>query len=204
MLPGPIAGQRVLDLGSGPGHYSLGLAEADARVVAIDRGHADVTAAAGAGIPASTADAAALPFVDGTFDGVLCSNMLEHTPDVGAVLDEISRVVRPGGWAWVSWTNWYSPWGGHAIAPLHYLGPRLGLRAWRALFGEPKGRNLPFVNLWPTHIGATLRQVRRHPRLELVDARPRYYPSQRWIVRVPGLREVATWNCLLVLRRKIS
>jgi len=31
---------------------------------------------------------------------------------------------------------------------------------------------------------------------------PRYYPSWcRGVVRIPGLREVATWNLLLVLRR---
>jgi hypothetical protein len=43
--------------------------------------------------------------------------------------------------------------------------------------------------------------VRRRPGLRLLDARPRYYPSQRWLLKVPGLREVATWNCLLVLKR---
>jgi hypothetical protein len=38
--------------------------------------------------------------------------------------------------------------------------------------------------------------------VQIVDARPRYYP--RWcrlVVRVPWLREVLTWNLLLILRR---
>jgi hypothetical protein len=109
--------------------------------------------------------------------------------------------VRPGGWIWLSWTNWYSPWGGHAIVPLHYLGARRGLALWRRLFGEPKGKNIPYVNLWPTSIGAVLADVRRRSDLAIVDALPRYYPSQRWILRVPGLRELATWNCVLVMRR---
>jgi hypothetical protein len=112
----------------------------------------------------------------------------------------MERVLRPGGWAWVSWCNWYSPWGGHEIVPFHYLGPRLGLKAWRRLFGEPP-RNVPFETLWPTHIGKVLAMVRGRPGLRLLDARPRYYPSQRWLLKVPGLREVATWNCLLVLER---
>ena len=55
--------------------------------------------------------------------------------------------------------------------------------------------------LWPTYVGAVLRMVKGRPGLRLVDAVPRYYPSQRWIHKVPVLREVATWNCLLVLRR---
>jgi len=150
------------------------------------------------------ADATRLPFTSGCFDGVFCSNMLEHTPAPTEVIAEIARVLRPGGWGWISWTNWYSPWGGHAITPLHYLGPRLGLRVWRTLFGEPKGKNLPDKSLWPTFIGRMLEAVGNQPGLRLVDALPRYYPSQRWIVRVPGLREVATWNCVLVVERVTS
>ncbi len=142
----------------------------------------------------------AFPFRDATFDIVFCSNLLEHTPSSEPVFDEIARVLVPGGRAWVSWTNWYSPWGGHEIVPLHYLGPRAGLRAWRFLFGEPR-KNVPFDALWPTYVGEVLRIARRHPQLELLDAVPRYYPSQRWILRVPGLREVATWNCALSLAR---
>jgi SAM-dependent methyltransferase len=134
-------------------------------------------------------------------DGVFCSNVLEHTPRPAAILDEIQRVLRPGGWAYVSWTNWYSPWGGHAIAPFHYLGPQLGANVCRRILGEPRGPNLPLVNLWITHIGEVLRLVDTRPALRLIEAHPRYYPSQRWIVRVPVLREVATWNCVLLIRR---
>ena len=195
----PLAGARVLDLGSGPGYYARALTAAGADVIPIDLddlGSEDERAAG-----ALLADGGRLPFPAASFDGVFCSNMLEHTPRPEAVLVEIERVVRPGGWGWVSWTNWYSPWGGHAITPLHYLGPRAGLAVWRRLFGEPKGRNLPFGSLWPVHIGRMLDSVRRRPHLRLTDAFPRYYPGQRWILRVPVLREVATWNCVLVVER---
>ena len=43
--------------------------------------------------------------------------------------------------------------------------------------------------------------VDERPGLRLVDALPRYYPSQRWIMKVPGLREVAAWNCVLVVEK---
>ena len=56
-------------------------------------------------------------------DGVVCSNLLEHTRDAEAVIREIERVLRPGGWAYLSWTNWYSPHGGHEMSPYHLLGP---------------------------------------------------------------------------------
>lgn len=195
-----VDGRFVLDLGCGPGHYSAALTRAGASVVGVDLDEADLRAASAARNTAVRADAPRLPFPDAAFDGVFCSNMLEHTPEPSLVLGEIERVVRPGGWAWVSWTNWYSPWGGHEIVPFHYLGPRLGLAAWRRLKGEPR-KNVPFAGLWPTYVGRMLTFVRNRPGLRLVDAVPRYYPSQRWILKVPMLREVATWNCLLLLER---
>lgn len=197
----PLEGLRVLDLGSGGGYYARAMADAGATVTAADLAMQDVRAAREKGLVALVCDGTQLPFPEGTFDGVLCSNMLEHTPAPEQILEEINRVLVPGGWAWVSWTNWYSPWGGHDIFPLHYLGPKLGLRAWRALFGEPR-KNVPYEGLWPTHIGTTLAHVRHNSNLELIDAVPRYYPSQRWILKMPGVREVLTWNCLLLLRRR--
>ncbi len=43
-----------------------------------------------------------LPMADGTYDLVLCSQVLEHIPEPVAVLKEIRRVLKPDGQAWVS------------------------------------------------------------------------------------------------------
>lgn len=198
--PFALDGTRVLDLGCGGGALGAALAGAGAVVVGADLDVGDLAAATGRGGACLAADGRRLPFPDAIFDGVACSNVLEHTPDPSAIFAEIERLLVPGGWAWVSWTNWYSPWGGHEIVPFHYLGPRLGLALWRRLRGEPR-KNVPFAGLWPTHIGPTLALVRARRGLRLLDAMPRYYPSQRWILRVPGLRELVTWNCLLLLER---
>jgi SAM-dependent methyltransferase len=199
-FPFQLAGARVLDLGSGGGEAARALARAGAAVVPLEL---DEAAVRSVGPPPRqvVGDAGRLPFRDGVFDGVFCSNLLEHVRDPAGVLAEIGRVLRPGGWAWVSWTNWYSPVGGHEIVPFHYLGPRLGSAVWRRLFGEP-ALSVPFESLWPVHVGRTLALARALPGMTLVDARPRYYPSQRWIVRVPLLREFATWNCLLLFERR--
>jgi glycosyltransferase involved in cell wall biosynthesis/SAM-dependent methyltransferase len=197
----PLAGKRILDLGCGPGHYSKALREVGAEVVPAELSRDSLVNAAGELLEgACLCDATQLPFPDGSFDGVFCSNMLEHTPSAEPVFEELERVLRPGGWAWVSWTNWYSPWGGHEIVPFHYLGPNKGLAVWRRLYGEPR-KNVPYDALWPTYVGRTLKMVRQRPGLRLVDALPRYWPSQRWILKVPGLREVITWNCVLVLEK---
>jgi SAM-dependent methyltransferase len=199
-FPFPVAGGTVVDLGSGPGHYTRALRAAGARVLPVDLDPAEFELPGGPPGDETVASGAALPVRTGTVDGVFCSNMLEHTPHTAAVLGEIERVLRPGGWAWVSWTNWFSPWGGHEITPWHYLGPRWGTAVHSRLRGAPR-KNVPGEGLFPVHVGATLREVRRRSELELIDAVPRYWPSQRWITRVPGLREVATWNCVLLMRR---
>jgi SAM-dependent methyltransferase len=199
-LPFELRGARVLDLGCGPGHYTRALRAAGAVVLPLDFDSGEFALPGGPPGGEVVGDGRFLPVADASLDGVFCSNMLEHTPELTAVVAELERVVRPGGWIWLSWTNWYSPWGGHDISPLHYLGPRLGLAAYERLkHRSPK--NEPGVSLFPVHVGRTLHLLRRRPGLRVLDAVPRYYPSQRWILRVPGLREVATWNCLVVLER---
>jgi SAM-dependent methyltransferase len=197
---GPLRGKRVVDLGCGPGFYTRALRERGAEVVPVDN---DVGELELAGEPPAgfvLADATALPIEDGSVDGVLCSNMLEHTPDPKAVVGEIARVLRPGGWGYVSWTNWYSPWGGHLIAPYHYLGPRLGPRVHERFHGRPR-KNAYGEALWAVHIGPMLRYVRGLAGVEIERVEPRYWPRLAFIVRIPLLRELLTWNCVIRMRK---
>jgi SAM-dependent methyltransferase len=193
---GPLAGQTLLDLGCGPGFYTRALRARGATVIPVDN---DPAAVEWEGTPvegALLADGGHLPLADASVDGVVCSNLLEHTPDPEAVLREVGRVLRPGGWAYVSWTNWYSPWGGHEFNPFQYLGPRLGPRLWERLFG-PVRKNAYGEGLWAAHIGPILRFVRRMPELRVDRVEPRYWPQLRFICRVPLVREVLTWNCVI-------
>jgi SAM-dependent methyltransferase len=48
------------------------------------------------------ADATALPIPDDTFDAVLCEFLLEHVPDPTKVVEEILRVLKPGGRAYIA------------------------------------------------------------------------------------------------------
>jgi SAM-dependent methyltransferase len=192
-----LAGARVLDLGSGFGEFGWALHEAGALPISLDR-------QARGGIRPVVADArVALPFRDGGFDGVLCSNLLEHVPSPPALVAEIARVLRPGGWAYLSWTAWFAPLGGHEYSPWHYLGVRPARAIGRHVrLGQ--GHNVPGVELFPVHVGPTLRGIRRTGAFDIRYAGPRYWPSQTWIVRVPGFRELATWNCLLLLQRRTA
>lgn len=197
----PLQGRKVLDLGCGGGYDARALQHAGAVVSAMDLGLDCVESARDKGISAFQADALQTPFADATFDGVYCSNIVEHVPSVPELLDEIGRVLRPGGWGWISWTNWFSPWGGHHMIPFHMLGPQLGSRVYTRLFGVPE-KNALGDGLYPTYIGKTLQMVEQSETLALVSAVPRYYSSQQWILNVPGLREVVTWNCVLTVQRR--
>ncbi len=193
-----ITGTDVLDLGCGPGWYTDAFRAAGASAIGVD---GDPVTLARASIPGLIhADAGDLPFPDGSFDGVFCSNLLEHARDTAAIVDEIARVLRRGGWGYVSWTNWYSPHGGHDMSPWHLLGPRWGPRAYERFFGPPP-TNRYGEGLFAVHIGPTVRLVRDHPALEIDVVEPRYWPQLRAICKVPGVREVLTWNCVIRVRR---
>ena len=90
--------ERALDLGCGDGRLTR---ELDATEVTA----ADVSSVALARAARWVRDArmvelepdAVLPFEDGSFDLVLCSETIEHVRDVQLLLSEIRRVLRPGG-----------------------------------------------------------------------------------------------------------
>jgi SAM-dependent methyltransferase len=197
---GPLAGQTLLDLGCGPGWYTRAFRDRGASVIPVDNSEEELRLAGEPPEGYILADAADLPLADNSVDGVFCSNMFEHTPSAEPIIDEIERVLKPGGWAYMSWTNWYSPWGGHLMSPYHYLGPRLGPKLYEKLHGKPE-KHAYGETLWACHIGPTLRYVRNRPRMEIIRAEPRYWPWARAVMHVPVLRELVSWNCVIRARK---
>ena len=92
-------GGLLLDLGGGTGDLGLGVArELGAHVVVADPTPQMLRrVSAHPSISVRLAAAEALPFPDGHFDGLLCSDALHHFRDQGAAVAEIARVVKPGG-----------------------------------------------------------------------------------------------------------
>ena len=116
---GAQAGDRVLDVGCGPGFYVTELLEVvgrDGLIAGVD-GSADMLAVAAKraeghdNVEFHEADATSLPVPDASFDRAIAVQVLEYVRDISAALAELRRALRPGGrllvwdvdWATVSW-----------------------------------------------------------------------------------------------------
>ena len=106
LLPHLSSGQRMLDFGCGPGTLSVGLAKAvePGELHGIDMKESEIelarAAAAGGGHENATfhvGDVTDLPFEDDYFDVAHCHTVLMHVPDTAATLQEVRRVLKPGG-----------------------------------------------------------------------------------------------------------
>ena len=99
-----LAGATMLDVGGGPGFFRDAFQAAGATYWALD---ADVGELSGQGdIAAGTVigDGMRLPFRDDAVDLCYSSNVLEHVPDPWRMAEEMLRVTRPGGVAFISYT----------------------------------------------------------------------------------------------------
>ena len=138
----------------------------------------------------------------GQFDLVICSNVLEHLSRPDHFLQTLHGCLNPGGWFYLSWTNWLSPWGGHEFSPFHYFGPKLGPRLSDRFTGK-KRKHTPYENLFPTSIGHTLQALKQNSKVRIAALSPRYYPEFSFITRIPLAREFLTWNCAILIQRTV-
>ena len=111
-----LHGRQWLDAGCGSGALSRWLAESGAEVIGVDAAPTMVQCAAELavatpatrGIRFEIANVNSLPFPDAEFDGVVCSSVLEYVSAPHKLVDELSRVLRPGGILVISVPNAWS------------------------------------------------------------------------------------------------
>lgn len=95
----PVAGRRVLDVGTGTGRAAIALARRGAVVTGVDASAEMLEVAArraresGAAVTFARGDAHRLEFGDRSFDAVVCLRVLMHTPDWRRSLAELCRVA---------------------------------------------------------------------------------------------------------------
>jgi SAM-dependent methyltransferase len=199
-----LPGRVVVDVGAGPGYYAEAFRSAGAHYLPVDASsdelHLHGADPVGAGSVLGLAEQ--LPLRTGSVDVVFSSNALEHVSRPWRVWAEMARSCRPGGLVVMSFTSWWSPWGGHETSPWHYAGGDYAARRYERTHGHPP-KNRYGSSLFAVSVADAMRWVRTRGDLTVLEARPRYLPG--WaagVVRVPGVREVLTWNLWVVARRR--
>lgn len=92
-------GERALDLAAGTGDVAFAAAARGARTIGLDITHRMLQLAAAKSSAARfiTGDMGSLPFQPSSFDLVTTSYGLRNVPDLNTAIDEIARVLKPGG-----------------------------------------------------------------------------------------------------------
>ena len=136
----------VLDVGCGSSRIIAGLPDGS---VAVDILHRKLRYARKFNRPLVHASGFALPFADASFPCVLCSQVIEHVPKESPILDELCRVLRPGGrlvlgtpdyanWQWVYIEKLYG------LVPGGYKDEHISHYTNRELVQLMEGRGLRF------------------------------------------------------------
>jgi SAM-dependent methyltransferase len=143
-------GRRVADIGCGTGQLLAELATAwpASELVGVDFAASRLRTTAAAAPPATLVDAdlgAPLPFGDGVFDTIFCTEVLEHLKNPLAALWEIRRVLTRDGRLTLSVPN------ATGFAPFHRLGPVLPggwLRGKLLPYEHPANTDQPIDTCW--------------------------------------------------------
>ena len=105
------AGERLLDVGCGTGHWSRYFAARGYRVTGVDIAPEMIAAAGAAASDGEflVADALDLPFEDGAFDVAASMTVLEFVSEPASLLREMARCTRPGGTLLIGTLNRLAP-----------------------------------------------------------------------------------------------
>lgn len=124
IVPALGPGDAVLDLGTGKGHTAAALATHFRTVTSIDIEPETTRRADRAKHPSNVQfacmDAHRLEFADASFDAVTCRAAIHHYGDAGRVVEEVCRVLRPGG-AFIVMDFCFSDTAKCALTPLSKL-----------------------------------------------------------------------------------
>jgi len=196
---GDLRGKKILDIACGTGWTTEQFVRAGADVTAIDLTPKAVEITkkrlALYGLEANVleADAERLPFEDNCFDYVLAWGCLMHTPDTSKAIEEIHRILKPGGMGGAMMYNkssihwWWGIWFGKGILRGKRFKMSLQELTNRYTDGVDVGGNMltkfwtpsQFMELWSIFLK---RKVTIYDRPELIDGLPaRFLPLGRFL-----------------------
>lgn len=148
----PLSELKALDVGSSTGiidHYLSGFFGSVAGID-IDSGavqHANQTYIKD-NLKFQSADALNLPFPDSAFDVVICSQVYEHVPDAGKMMDEIYRVLKLGGVCYFAATSRFKLMEEHYHLPLLSVIPKWLAHPYLRMAGKGKFYYEQHLSYW--------------------------------------------------------
>lgn len=111
---GEVNGKRLIELACGDGRVAMHLANLGATVTGVDLSDHAMAPEAAERVQLLVRDAADLGVAEGSVDAVYSFDAFEHFSDPAAILDEVYRVLKPGGILHASFGPlWFSPFGAH-------------------------------------------------------------------------------------------
>lgn len=158
----PLEECRLLDIGSGVGTLAIPAARLVKSVLAVDvrpehRRACEEWASREGLRNVGVKEASVLELDEGTFDIVICSDLVEHVEDQDGVIAAITRHLTPEGAYYLSTNNKWWPLEGHTRLPLPtYLPRRWGDRYVRFMGLRPR------FDIYPLSLSGLLRLLERH------------------------------------------
>ena len=148
------------------------------------------------------ASACEIPFDRGKFDCVICRGVIEHIPfDMQQeAMDEIYRVLKPGGICYLMVPPWYSPHGGHDLKPFHYFPFRFAKFMRQLVFRKKiKGSSYADRSLYPVTFSRTTGLCRESGFLTL-GTRDLHF-RLHFLTNIPLLREILVPAAVFILKK---
>lgn len=143
-----LMGRRVLDIGTGRGEF---LAREPGNFVGIDVDPVLVAQCLKRGLHAYCMNALELAFPDASFDAVHAAQLIEHLSpaDAARFLSEVSRVVRPGGWVYLTTPGVRNVWNTFShVRPYPPDAFRKLLRSDTENYIRESQIDLTYINAW--------------------------------------------------------
>ena len=203
-----LQGKRVLEVGGHLGEFPA-FFEETCGAMCVNLEIQDLRENGGCFAGTIIGDGVAMPFVDESFDFVLCRGVIEHVPRAKqqTLIQECGRVLKCGGICLINTQPWYSPFAGHQIRPFHILPlpvavflKRLTLsKEARERFKLDEARSLEDFDLYPV----TMRMVEhmiRDCEFRILATRD-YHTRLHWTTRIPVLRELFTQSITYLLAK---
>jgi len=199
---------RILDLANGFGGETAAFDEDCENIVGLDLNFPPLINV----FPQIRANAADCPFQTEYFDFILCASLIEHVPNPTILLEEIRRVLKNGGYVYLSFPPFYALNGGHDFAPFHLLGEKAAIslaRYFAKVFNKRKfGRISPTptsfksaYNNWGLY-KMTIEKANNlivNAGFSIIDQSTKWSPIN--FSKIPVIGEFFTWHVQYLLRK---